>query len=57
MDLKTGIRSSTGLVVGKMTHGLATLGDGILAVDDSQNKVITIFDGGKRENSIDDFHG
>jgi DNA-binding beta-propeller fold protein YncE len=28
-----------------MTHGLAPLGDGTVAVDDSQNKVITIFDG------------
>jgi YVTN family beta-propeller protein len=28
-----------------MTHALATLGDGTLAVDDSQTKVITIFEG------------
>jgi DNA-binding beta-propeller fold protein YncE len=28
-----------------MTHALVSLGDGTLAVDDSQNKVITIFDG------------
>src|SRR5258708_37306409 len=36
---------TTGLVAGKMTHALVPLGDGTLAVDDSQNKVITIFDG------------
>jgi DNA-binding beta-propeller fold protein YncE len=44
VDLKTHT-VTTGLVPGKMTHGLASLGDGTLAVDDSQNKVITIFDG------------
>jgi hypothetical protein len=32
-------------VPGKATHGLVSLGDGTLAVDDSQSKVITIFDG------------
>jgi hypothetical protein len=44
LDLKTN-KVTTGLVAGKMTHGLAALGDGTLAVDDSQSKVITIFDG------------
>src|SRR5258708_13884162 len=44
LDLKTNA-ITTGLVAGKMTHALATLGDGTLAVDDSQTKVITIFDG------------
>jgi hypothetical protein len=44
VDLKTNT-VTTGLVPGKMTHGLAPLGDGTLAVDDSQSKVITIFDG------------
>jgi len=44
LDLKTNA-VTTGLVTGKMTHALATLGDGMLAVDDSQSKIITIFDG------------
>jgi hypothetical protein len=44
LDLKTNT-ITTGLVAGKMTHAVAPLGDGTLAVDDSQNKVITIFDG------------
>jgi DNA-binding beta-propeller fold protein YncE len=44
VDLKTNT-VTTGLVPGRMTHGLASLGDGTLAVDDSQTKVITIFDG------------
>ncbi|HEY3654303.1 MAG TPA: hypothetical protein VGL34_04880 [Steroidobacteraceae bacterium] len=44
VDLKTHL-VTTGLVPGKITHGLASLGDGTLAVDDSQSKVITIFDG------------
>jgi DNA-binding beta-propeller fold protein YncE len=44
VDLKTNT-VTTGLVAGKITHGLAALGDGTLAVDDSQTKVITIFDG------------
>jgi hypothetical protein len=45
LDLKTN-QVTTGLVPGKVTHGLTSLGDGTLAVDDSQSKVITIFDGG-----------
>jgi hypothetical protein len=44
VDLKTHT-VTTGLVPGKMTHGLVPLGDGTVAVDDSQSKVITIFDG------------
>jgi hypothetical protein len=44
LDLKTN-KVTTGLVAGKMTHGLAALGDGTLVVDDSQSKAITIFDG------------
>src|SRR5258708_6789893 len=44
LDLKTNT-ITMGLVAGKMTHGLTPLGDGTLAVDDSQNRVITIFDG------------
>jgi DNA-binding beta-propeller fold protein YncE len=44
VDLETNV-VTTALVPGKMTHGLAPLGDGTVAVDDSQNKVITIFDG------------
>ena len=43
LDLATNT-VTTGLVAGKMTHALAPLGDGTLAVDDSGNKVITIFD-------------
>jgi hypothetical protein len=44
LDLKTNAMTA-GLVAGKMTHALVSLGDGTLAVDDSQNKVITIFEG------------
>jgi hypothetical protein len=44
LDLKTNT-ITTGLVAGKMTHALVSLGDGTLAVDDSQTKVITIFEG------------
>jgi DNA-binding beta-propeller fold protein YncE len=44
LDLKTG-KLTTGLVPGKMTHGLAVLGDGTLAVDDAATKVVTIFNG------------
>jgi DNA-binding beta-propeller fold protein YncE len=65
VDLKTNT-VTTGLVPGKMTHGLASLGDGTLAVDDSQNKVITIFDGASgrilstistaNDNRVNGFH-
>jgi DNA-binding beta-propeller fold protein YncE len=34
-----------GLVTAKISHGLALLGDGTVAVDDSQAKTITVFDG------------
>jgi DNA-binding beta-propeller fold protein YncE len=44
LDLKTG-KLTTGLVPGKMTHGLAVLGDGTLAVDDAANKSVTVFNG------------
>jgi hypothetical protein len=44
LDLKTNA-VTTGMVNGKMTHALVPFGDGTLAVDDSQSKVITIFDG------------
>jgi DNA-binding beta-propeller fold protein YncE len=44
LDLKTG-KLTTGLVSGKMTHGLAVLGDGTLAVDDAANKTVTVFNG------------
>jgi DNA-binding beta-propeller fold protein YncE len=44
MDLKTG-KLTTSLVPGKMTHGLAVLGDGKLAVDDAATKIVTIFNG------------
>jgi DNA-binding beta-propeller fold protein YncE len=43
VDLKTSAVTA-GFVAGRMTHGLALLGDGTIAVDDSQNKTITIFD-------------
>jgi hypothetical protein len=44
VDLKSNA-VTTGLVPGKMPHGLVPLGDGTVAVDDSQSKLITIFDG------------
>jgi DNA-binding beta-propeller fold protein YncE len=44
LDLKTG-KLTTGLVSGKMTHGLAVLGDGMLAVDDAANKSVIVFNG------------
>lgn len=44
VDLKTNA-ITTGLVAAAITHGLAPLGDGTVAVDDSQNKTITLFDG------------
>jgi hypothetical protein len=44
LDLKTG-KLTTGLVSGKMTHGLAVLGDGTLAVDDAADKTVTVFNG------------
>ena len=44
LDLKTG-ELTTGLVSAKSTHGLALLGDGKVAVDDSATRTVTIFDG------------
>ena len=44
LDLKTG-KLTTGLVSGKMTHGVAVLGDGTLAVDDAATKIVTVFNG------------
>jgi DNA-binding beta-propeller fold protein YncE len=45
---------TTGFVAAAVTHGLASLGDGIVAVDDSQNKTVTLFDGitGRIESTI-----
>jgi DNA-binding beta-propeller fold protein YncE len=44
LDLNTG-KITTGLVTAKMTHGLAVLGDGTVAVDDAASKTITVFNG------------
>jgi DNA-binding beta-propeller fold protein YncE len=44
VDLRTNV-ITTGLVTAKMSHGLALLGGGTIAVDDSVTKVITVFDG------------
>jgi DNA-binding beta-propeller fold protein YncE len=44
VDLNTG-KITTGLVTAKMTHGLAVLGDGTVAVDDAASKTITVFNG------------
>ncbi len=43
LDLKNH-KVTTGFVPGKVTHGLALLGDRTVAVDDSRTKVITLFD-------------
>ena len=43
LDLATNT-VKTAFVAGKATHGLALLGDGTVAVDDSGTKIITIFD-------------
>jgi DNA-binding beta-propeller fold protein YncE len=53
VDLRTNA-ITTGLVAAAVTHGLASLGGGILAVDDSQNKTVTLFDGitGRIESTI-----
>ena len=48
LDLKTN-KMTTGLVTGKMTHGVAALGSGKVAVDDSATKTITIFKGATGE--------
>ena len=46
LDLKTN-KLTTALVPGKVTHGLAPLGDGRVAVDDSASKTVTVFEGRK----------
>jgi DNA-binding beta-propeller fold protein YncE len=53
VDLKTNA-ITTGLVAAAITHGVAPLGDGTVAVDDSQNKTITLFDGitGRTQSTI-----
>jgi DNA-binding beta-propeller fold protein YncE len=53
VDLKSQ-KVTSGLIAAKMTHGVAALGDGIVAVDDSQTKTITVFEGasGKVLSSI-----
>jgi DNA-binding beta-propeller fold protein YncE len=48
LDLKTN-KMTTGLVTGKTTHGVASLGNGKIAVDDSTTKTITIFKGATGE--------
>ena len=45
LDLKTKA-ITTGLVHAGMSHGVAALGNGTLAVDDSKSKEIIVFDGG-----------
>jgi len=44
IDLKSG-KLTPALVTGKQTHGLAILGDGTVAVDDSATKTVTVFNG------------
>lgn len=44
LDLRSGALTSA-LVQGKMTHGLAPLGDGSVAVDDAVTRAITVFNG------------
>jgi DNA-binding beta-propeller fold protein YncE len=44
LDLKSG-SAAVPLVPGKVAHGLAVLGEGLIAVDDSQTKTIELFDG------------
>jgi DNA-binding beta-propeller fold protein YncE len=48
VDLNTN-KMTTGLVPGKVTHGVAPLGDGRVAVDDSATKTVTIFSGATGE--------
>jgi DNA-binding beta-propeller fold protein YncE len=48
LDLKTN-KITTGLVTGKTTHGVAPLGDGKVAVDDSVSKTVTVFNGATGE--------
>jgi DNA-binding beta-propeller fold protein YncE len=53
VDLRTNA-ITTSFVAAAVTHGLATLGDGTVAVDDSQNKTVMLFDGitGRIESTI-----
>jgi DNA-binding beta-propeller fold protein YncE len=44
VDLRTN-QVTSGLVSAKASHGIAVLEDGSVAVDDSQTKVITVFEG------------
>lgn len=44
LDLDTG-KLTTGLLSAKSTHGLALLGQGRVAVDDSATKTVTVFEG------------
>jgi hypothetical protein len=44
LDLKTN-KLTTGLVAGKVTHGVTVLGNGLVAVDDSADKTVKVFDG------------
>jgi DNA-binding beta-propeller fold protein YncE len=44
LDLGNG-QLTTALLQGKMTHGVAALGDGSVAVDDAVTKTITLFNG------------
>ena len=44
VDLQTN-RVTSGLVSAKISHGVAVLGDGMAAIDDSETKVITVFEG------------
>ena len=44
VDLRTN-KVTSGLVSAKISHGVAVLGDGLAAVDDSETKVITVFEG------------
>jgi streptogramin lyase len=44
LDLTTG-EITTGLVSGEQTHGIVSLEDGTVAVDDSASKTVKVFDG------------
>jgi DNA-binding beta-propeller fold protein YncE len=44
LDLKTN-KLTTGLLAGKTTHGLTVLGDGLVAVDDSADRTVKVFEG------------
>jgi hypothetical protein len=44
VDLQTN-RVTSGLVSTKISHGVAVLGDGFAAIDDSETKAITVFEG------------